>query len=354
MDNQFLKMVSPLLFTLFLLGCSHQRIEVASVSTANDKIQQNTPTVLFNLPRTENNFPAYIEALKTFARENGISEAVIELGFADVYHLNRVITADKNQPEKKLTLAQYLAIAASESRLKLAASKMAEFHEQVNHAETLTGIPAAYIIALWGVESGYGRYQGKDDVISALATLAFEGRREAFFSRELVAALQILEKGYITKDEFKGSWAGAMGQNQFMPSSLLKYGKDGDGDGVIDIWTNTNDVLASIGNYLATVGWNSAGYWGNMITLPKDFDLTLAGLDNNKAKSLLQWQQLGIIFADAKSRPHYDEKAWLILPDADSTSVYLVYSNFKTLMHWNRSYFFAISVGMIADSLAEK
>ncbi|MCO6523876.1 MAG: lytic murein transglycosylase [Candidatus Schmidhempelia sp.] len=355
MHRSLFKLLSLLVILMVVLSCSdkNKSDNIMGISALAETKKPQIP--FFDLPRTVENFPAYVDALKQFARQNGISEKIIKIGFNHIYHLEHVITADKNQPEKKITLSQYLARITSDRRINLAKQKQTEFFKPLLYTQQLTGVPLEYIIALWGVESGYGAYQGKEDVISALATLAFEGRREAFFSRELIAALNVLQKGYITKDKFKGSWAGAMGHCQFMPSSLLNFGKDGDGDGLIDIWNNPNDVIASIANYLATVGWQPNGYWGNQVTLPEHFDLSMIGLDNNKAKTVGEWRQLGITFDDKKRHPNDSELAWVILPDDQNyTNGYIVYHNFKTLMHWNRSYFFAISIGTIADKLTEK
>lgn len=307
----------------------------------------------FTLPRTPDNFSAYIKQLKVFAAANGISRKTIDEAFANVYYLHHVVAADKNQPERKLDLDAYLNRISAPERIATAKQKYQHYRDALQKATQLTGVEAGYILALWGVESQYGANQGKEDVISALATLSFEGRRQAFFSRELLAALTILERGDISKAQFKGSWAGAMGQTQFMPSSLLAYGLDGDGDGKVDIWNNPYDVLASIGNYLATIGWQHPAYWGNKVQLPIGFDHQLAGFAAGQAKSLRAWQQLGIRVIDNKNIPSLASKAWLILPYGNTRVGYLVYPNFNTLMHWNHSYLFAITVGTIADKLEE-
>lgn len=339
--------------SLSLLSCGNEMGQVAN-ATVRTELDKNT-LLAFKLPRLAKNFPEYIKHLQHFVKENGIKQKTINEAFSGVHYLERAIVADRNQPEKKMNLEQYLAIVASPQRLMLARKKMDEYRQEANAAANLTGVPAEYIIALWGIESLYGIHQGKEDVVSALSTLAFEGRREAFFSNELLQALKILERGDITKENFKGSWAGAMGQCQFMPSSLLAYGKDGDGDGKVDIWNNVNDVLASIGNYLAKTGWDRNNYWGNKVILPDNFNTTLIGLNGDKSKSLADWLRLGIKFADQKTEPTDNTLAWLIQPDESKKSEgYLVYSNFKTIMNWNRSYFFAVSVGAIADSLVEK
>nr|AGR65723.1 lytic murein transglycosylase [Planococcus citri] len=354
-----MKIKKLLLILSISLSSSSCRNETNQITNANTSMRTDLDKNAlsdFKLPRLASNFPEYIKNLQRFAKENGIKPKTIDEAFADVYYLERAIAADKNQPEKKLNLTQYLAIVASPHQLALAKKKMDEYRLQANVAANSTNVSAEYIIALWGIESRYGMNQGKKDVISALSTLAFEGRREMFFSKELIQALKILERGDITKEKFKGSWAGAMGQCQFMPSSLLAYGKDGDGDGKVDIWNNVDDVFASIGNYLARNGWNkNINYWGNKVVLPDNFNTTLIGFNRNQSKSIADWQQLKIEFDDLKTKPANNTLAWLIQPnESKKTERYLVYSNFKTIMNWNRSYFFAISVGTIADSLMEK
>lgn len=326
-------------------GCSNQVSHQPEVT--------HSSVVNFDKSRDESNFTDYVKALKTYAKGQGINDDTINIAFKDVYYIERVVQADKNQPEKKVTLDEYLSRAVSPARVQLAQEKYSQYYSQIHHATLLTKIPETYILALWGIESGYGKYQGKEDIISALSTLAFDGRREAFFVKELIAALTILQNGHIEKSQFKGSWAGAMGQNQFMPSSYLTYGLDGDGDGVIDIWNNMSDIFASTGNYLATVGWDAKQSWGNKIKLPSNFDTQLAGLENDKSRTVSEWLKTGVTFIDNRAKPAGINKAWIVIPDVDSGEGYLVSNNFRTLMHWNRSYYFAVSVGMLADSLTD-
>lgn len=350
--NRYIKYFSlPFIAMFGAIGCSATSNSTLPPNSDTNTASQATNLVEFNLPRKVTNFPLYITALKQYARLNGISEATIEIAFKDVYHIDRVVNADRNQPERKLTLDDYLARAASPARIKLVKRKYLQYHSQISHASLLTNVPQPVILVLWGVESGFGRYQGNEDIISALATLSFDGRREQFFNKELLAALKILDKGYISKDKFKGSWAGAMGQNQFMPSSYLAYAKDGDGDGIIDIWTNMYDVFASTGNYLASVGWQAGNGWGNKVSLPKQFNINQEGLDNSKSKTVSQWLKEGVIVTDEKMLPESDTQAWIILPDNNLDKAYMVYNNFKTIMHWNRSYYFALSVGLLSDQL---
>ena len=340
---KFAKIFLSMVFVILVAGCENK----------SKTIEQSDSTITFDKPREERYFGDYVGLLKNYAKSQGINSQTINVAFDKVYYIEHVVNADKNQPEKKSSINDYLSRTVSQERIKLAKQKFIKYHSQLSEATLLTHVPQNYILALWGVESGYGKYQGKEDIISALSTLAFDGRREQFFLKELMAALRILENGHIKKTEFKGSWAGAMGQNQFMPSSYLAYGLDGDGDGKIDIWTNMSDIFASTGNYLATIGWKEKESWGFKVNLPENLELNLVGLDNDKVKPVADWLKLGIKQSDNKMIIDTQTKAWLIIPDEGNREGYLVFNNFKTLMHWNRSYHFAISVGMLADSLVD-
>lgn len=296
----------------------------------------------------ESHFPLYIEQLKTKALAQGINQQTIDEAFANVYFLKRAIQSDQNQLEKKITLDDYLKRVLPNKKVQRANQMYQANLKRLNQASERFGVPASYIVALWGMESNFGRMQGKEDIISAMATLAFEGRREAFFTKQLMAALQILQDKHITVDRMKGSWAGAMGQCQFMPTSFLTYAVDGDGDGKIDIWDNLDDVFASIANYLATEGWNSKESWGQEVRLREAFDITLLGLDDSQSKTISEWQKLGVV-PSTKASPN--QRAWLIQPDDSLGRTFMVSNNFRTIMHWNRSTYFAISIGTLADRI---
>lgn len=316
-----------------------------------EQVLPNIPDAEKQLTQSER-FARFVEQLKKQAAAQGISQPTIDKAFANVHIMMRVIASDKNQLEKKVTLDDYLQRVLTARRIAQAQEKYKLHAAQLATQSQRYGVQASYIVALWGMESNFGRLQGKEDIISAMTTLAFEGRREAFFTAELMAALQILEQGHVDADNLKGSWAGAMGQSQFMPSSFIKYGADGDGDGRIDIWNNVNDVFASTANYLSTEGWDPSVSWGREVKLAADFDSDRTGLENDKAKTVAQWQKLGVEITGANDS-ELKQKAWIILPDDSEGRAFLVYSNFKTLMHWNRSYYFAISVGMLADSMTQ-
>jgi membrane-bound lytic murein transglycosylase B len=214
-------------------------------------------------------------------------------------------------------------------------------------------VPARFIVALWGIETGFGRNTGGMPVISALATLAYDGRRPAYFRGELLNALTILDQGHITPSLMVGSWAGAMGQCQFMPSTFLKFAVDWDGDGRRDIWTNRADALASAANYLSSEGWTTTLGWGRPVRLPPGLSPARLGLDT--VKSLDEWARLGVRAADGKPLPRREVQASIVIAESPKGSgagpAFLVYDNFRTLMKWNRSIFFALAAGHLADRI---
>ncbi|MDX7988041.1 lytic murein transglycosylase [Xenorhabdus sp. 12] len=346
-----------LLTATLLTGCStsnsnqmyspSEQIRQAQIDTK--KLEQHFPLGV----REPAQFPAYVALLKQQARKQGFSEKTLDRAFSDIRFIPRVIKADRNQPEKKVTLDGYLNRVLPAWKIEQGVTQYKNHLPQLEKISNRYGVPEAYIVALWGLESGFGKIQGKENVISALSTLAFEGRREAFFIKQVLAALEIMENQYIAEDQtLKGSWAGAMGQNQFMPTSYLTYGADGDGDGKIDIWQNKEDVFASTANYLSKEGWQKGLPWGYAISLPEGFDTALEGVKTEQGKTLSQWQALGI------SSPHFanlpaNTKSWIVIPDDSKGRAFWVTQNFRTIMHWNRSYYFALSVGMMADGITQ-
>ncbi|WP_435926779.1 lytic murein transglycosylase [Dryocola sp. BD613] len=343
---------------LLLAGCAAKSPSAQAVTpttppaAAQPSSAAGSATTLAEQGRDPAEFPAYVEALKQQARSQGISEATITAAFANVHFVDRVIKSDRNQPEKKITLDDYLARVVTPAKIEQARKLRQAYQAQLAPVSAQTGVPDNYIVALWAMESNFGKIQGKEDVISALSTLAFEGRREAFFTKELMASLKILDRGHIAVDELKGSWAGAMGQNQFMPSSYLRYGKDGNGDGKIDIWSDTSDVFASTANYLAVEGWQAGGSWGTEVKLPAGFNAALAGTKTAQGKTVSQWQKIGVTLPDGLPLPASAERAWIVTPDDNQGRSFLVYNNFRTIMHWNRSSYFAIGIGTMADAIA--
>lgn len=312
---------------------------------------------------TEEGFAEYVIKLKAEALTKGFSKALIDESFAEVKFHKRAVKADRSQPENVETLDTYLPKRVPKWKVDKARALYKEHQALLNQIGEKYQVQPRFIVALWGLETNFGKFTGGYNVISALATLAYEGRRETFFKKQLMAALTILDEGHISNENMKGSWAGAMGQNQFMPTSFLGYAVDGDGDGKKDIWQNQADVFSSMANYLQKEGWSDELTWGRQVKLPKDFDNTLAIPKNTGSrknwlkawskteKTLAQWQALGVRRSDGTNLPNVDIKAALVFPDDENGRAYLAYDNYKSLMHWNLSYYFVSSVGHLSDRI---
>ncbi|WP_448211203.1 lytic murein transglycosylase [Colwellia sp. MEBiC06753] len=343
------------LFALVVsLSCS------ASVFTVSAAFAEQVATEATDVKPS---FEQYVETLKTEALNKGFSPALINASFAKVKFYQRAVKADRNQPETVETLDTYLPKRVPQWKVDRARAMYKEHQQLLTKIGEQYGVQPRFIVALWGLETNFGKIMGNFNVVSALSTLAYEGRREAFFKKQLWAALTILDEGHISVDDMKGSWAGAMGQNQFMPTSFINYAVDGDGDGKKDIWGNQADVFASMANYLKTEGWNDELTWGRQVKLPEGFDTSLAIPKNTGSrknwlkawgeteKSLKQWQELGIRRTDGTALPNVDINAALIFPDDANGRAYLAYDNYKSLMHWNLSYYFVSSVGHLSDRI---
>lgn len=295
-------------------------------------------------------FADYVVKIKAEALAKGYSSETLERAFANAKFYERAVSADKNQPEFKLTLDTYLPRAVPEWKAEQAVEKYNEHKELLEEVGAKYGVQPRFIVALWGIETNFGNYTGGFDVVSALTTMAYEGRREEFFKNQLWQALTIIQDGHIDPEQMKGSWAGAMGQTQFMPSSFMAYAVDYDGDGRKDIWNSMGDVFASAANYLKQAGWRDDVTWGRQVQLPADFDVSLADLKNKK--SLAEWQQLGIRTMDGDDLPtRSDIKAAVVIPDDKDGRVYLAYANYDALMRWNRSHYFVAAVGYLSDRI---
>ncbi|MFV8985068.1 lytic murein transglycosylase [Serratia fonticola] len=339
-----------MMLTLALLAGSVKPVGAAPVAAP---VAQPAGSTLAETGRDPAEFPVYVEQLKRRAIKQGIPAATVENAFANAHFVDRVINADRNQLEKKITLDDYLSRVLPTWKIQRGREMRQQYQPRLARVTARYGVPEQYIVALWGMESAFGKIQGKEDVVSALATLAFEGRREAFFTKQLMAALKIIEQGHVDAGNLKGSWAGAMGQSQFMPTSFLTYAADGDGDGKIDIWNNLDDVFASTANYLATEGWQPGVSWGREVKLPAQFNAEQLGLKDSQGHSEELWAAKGVVLADGSPLPVSGLRSWVIAPDDMQGRAFLVYDNFRTLMHWNRSYYFAISVGMMADGIGQ-
>ena len=291
----------------------------------------------------------WLSELKSDALSMGITETTFDNALADFVPNKRVIELDRNQPEFTVTLDDYL-------KKRVTSTKIAKAKElSIKHKKILTEISQHYnvqsrfIVAIWGLETNFGQYLGKFHTPKALATLAYDGRRGAFFRKELFNALQIIEEGHITADDMYGAWAGAIGQVQFLPSSFLKYAQDWDNDGRKDIWTNEKDAFASIAFYLKSVGWRDDITWGRQVKLPIGIEVTKL-VKSRKQLTLREWKTLGIKNLDGSELPTRNLKARLV-KSTTSNLIFLGYGNFDSILKWNRSIFFASSVGLLSDAL---
>ncbi|TKB02453.1 lytic murein transglycosylase [Alteromonas portus] len=298
---------------------------------------------------SEEGFKSYVANLKKEADAKGIDKTKLDLAFSDITFRPTVVKSDKSQPEKKITLDDYLATRVPDWKVKQAVEQYNEHKLLLEEIAQKYGVQARFIVALWGNESNFGKIQGNFSVLSALASLAYEGRREKLFKDNFFAALQILDEGHISVEALKGSWAGAMGQTQFMPISFLNYAVDYDGDGRKDIWGTKADVFASIANYLSSEGWDSEGTWGRQVILTKP--VAFSGLAKSNMKPLSFWQENGVKRYNGSELPNAEINASLIMPDGEQGRIYLVYNNFHTLMKWNRSSYFGVSVGYLSERI---
>jgi membrane-bound lytic murein transglycosylase B len=295
-------------------------------------------------------FEVWLAKLRREALANRISQATLDEALSDIDLIPRVIELDRNQPEFTLTLDKYLNRVVTESRIAKGREKLAENRTLLVEVFRQYGVQPCNLVALWGIETDFGRYKERFPVIGALATLAYEGRRSDFFRKELLYALRILEGGHISVRKMTGSWAGAMGQLQFMPSTFHNFALDYDGDERIDIWNNLGDAFASGANYLAKSGWVKDQIWGREVRLPKGFDQTLLGL--KKRKRLSEWQALGVRRPGDRDLPKKpDLLASVLEPDGKKGRAFLVYNNYRVILNWNRSHFFGIAVGTLADRI---
>ena len=306
--------------------------------------------VLWALPAQAQDFKAWLQDLRAEALERGIKAATLDGALDNIALIPRVIELDRRQPEFTLTFTQYRDRVVPLSRIKKGRRKLAENRALLQEIGTKIGVQPRFIVALWGIETDFGRVTGGFSVIPALATLAFDGRRSAYFRKELHNALRILDEGHITPKAMVGSWAGAMGQSQFMPSSFLAHALDYDGDGRRDIWTTREDVFASAANYLAKSGWRADQTWGREVKLPADFDPALADL--KVRKQISEWQALGVRRANGDDLPARQLSASIVLPEKGKMSpAYMVYGNYRTTLLWNRSTYFALAVGLLSDGI---
>jgi membrane-bound lytic murein transglycosylase B len=297
----------------------------------------------------ESGFDDFLAGLERDAHARGIRPGTIAVAFRYIQYLPHVVELDRQQPEQRLTFAEYFAKVVTQQRLDAARQHLVDNAALLARIGRYYDVQPRFIVALWGVESDFGRIMGDFPVPAALATLAYDTRRGPMFRDELLKALRILDDGDIGAAGMVGSWAGAMGQCQFMPSTFLRYAVDFDGGGRRDIWTDRSDALGSIANYLGHLGWRGHQDWGRAVEVPPGLDPRYANLDYRLTTA--QWARLGLRPASG-AFSYREPAASLVLPDGVGGAAFLVYDNFRAIKRWNNSTYFAAAVGSIADSIA--
>lgn len=304
-------------------------------------------------PASTQTFPAWVKDLRREALTKGITAPVFDKAFTGVDKpIERIIELDRKQPEFVLTLNEYVAKVVNDQRVQKGRQLYRENKALLDQVAQRYGVQPRYIVALWGIETNFGQNTGGFRVVPALATLAYDGRRSNYFRGELLIALQIMQQEKIEPDRFTGSWAGAMGQNQFMPSTFQRYAVDYYAKGKRDIWHSRADVFASTANYLRGSGWQSGQGWGGEVALTKPIPADQMGLELDR--SIADWQAMGVrTFPEKGTLPANAPTAALIQPTNAEGRYFLVYPNFKAIMKWNRSTSFAIAVGTLADRIGD-
>lgn len=299
----------------------------------------------------QQNWNSWVAEVRKEALEQGISPAVFDGAFANIHEPSRRVKGlAHSQPEHRLTYAKYLHSRVDNLRVtegrQLYKKHKALLDDIANHY----GVDPCFILAFWGMESSYGSYMGNFPVIQSLATLAYDSKRKEFFRKELFLALHILNDGHVSLDHFKGEWAGASGQCQFLPSSWVKYAVDYDGDGRKDIWESKPDALASIANYMKINGWQTGQPWAIYVKLPSNFDMKLEG--KSIVKPVSEWNALGVRTERGEPLPHQELQASIVQPNGGP--VFLAYPNYKMILRYNNSIYYAGAIGYLADKICQR
>ena len=294
-------------------------------------------------------YASWLEEVKREAATRGISQRTISAALNGWQPVGRILELDQRQAEFSQTFWTYLNRAVSEQRIERGKTLLRKHAKLLNKIRWQYGVQPRFLVAFWGLESNYGDNTGGFRVIDALATLAYDPRRADFFRNELFSALRILDEGHIPLSSMTGSWAGAMGQVQFMPSTFIGHAVDQNRDGRRDIWTNLPDIFGSAANYLKAIGWKGDQKWGREVRLPQGFDWNLSSLKIEKTVS--EWAALGVRRADGGALPSANVSGSIILPGGYRGPAFLVYENFRATMTWNRSVNYALAVGHLSDRL---
>lgn len=295
-------------------------------------------------------FQACLGNIRAMALREGVPASVADQALNGLVPDQRVLDLDSRQPEFILTLGRYLGNAISAERIAKGRQMLAQHRTLLQAVERDYGVQPHYIVAFWGLESGYGAFVGDFSVVRSVATLACRTRRAQFFAGETVQALRILSAQHMQAAQMKGSWAGAMGNTQFMPSTFTAHGVDRDGDGRVDLWRSLPDVFASSANFLSKSGWKRGQDSHIEVTLPQGFPYDR--IDLNEERTARDWRQLGVTRANGQPLPDFADRAAIAIPAGHRGPAFLMLPNFKVVMIWNRSVLYAISVGVLARQIA--
>jgi membrane-bound lytic murein transglycosylase B len=313
--------------------------------------------------RTE--FEAFLAEVRSEALQKGIKQDVVRVALTGVEPVMRIIERDRNQAEFKLSFATYRDRVITPANVQRGQKLRDDHQALLRQVSQRYGVQPRFVLAIWGIETRYGAVKADVPLMHSLATLAFDRRRSSYFRNELFSALTMLDRGYIDFATMKGSWAGAMGQPQFMPSSYLAYAEDFDGDGRRDIWGNTGDVFASIANYLAKHGWNTSQTWGREVRISPELQKSLGtyaregrsgcrAIDQmTRDMSLEDWSRLGVRRADGGELPKAQQNGALVQPDGAGGPTFLVYGNYRSILRYNCAHHYALTVSLLADRLGD-
>lgn len=343
--------------------------EAPAVTTATTNATAGTPAAPAETapvtPFNRTEFEAFLGEVRAEALQKGIKQEVVRTALTGVEPIMRIIERDRNQAEFKLSFATYRDRVITQANVARGQRLRDDHQALLRQVAQRHGVQPRFVLAIWGIETRYGAVKADVPLVHSLATLAFDRRRSAYFRNELFAALTMLDRGYIDFPTMKGSWAGAMGQPQFMPSSYLSYAEDFDGDGKRDIWNNTGDVFASIANYLAKHGWNTNQTWGREVRISNDLqrrlpDLAREGRSGCRAidqmtrdLSVEDWGRMGVRRADGGELPKAQQAGALVQPDGPGGQTFLVYGNYRSILRYNCAHHYALTVSLLADRLGD-
>jgi membrane-bound lytic murein transglycosylase B len=297
-------------------------------------------------------FRQCVAQLQTQAIAAGVPKQLADEVLGNAKFLDKIISYDRNQPEFVQTFSGYFSKRVTDWRISQGRQLLAKHADFLSILTSKYGVPAHYLLAFWGLETNFGGFKGKMPIIDSLTTLSCDQRRSEYFSGELIQALLLMDRENLAVGDMLGSWAGAMGHTQFMPTAYMLYAQDGDDDGKIDLWNSERDALASAANFLTHLGWKSGFKWGREVSLPEAFDYQLAGKDSTQA--LAFWDERGITQTNGSALGVVNLSASLLVPAGHQGPAFLVYDNFDVILRWNNSEYYGIAVGHLADRIAGK